>query len=428
MKIKSALAVVMLLASSAIAAPHKITFDSSGVCEVNGQKMFPLSVAVLPSPDAKAPDGKSAWQEFSDGGVNLVRVTPKTQTENYGWTPKGYQLAHEYFDALTPSHLFVWLWTGDELGYFKAGDTVKQEKLAKLVNTFKDEPAMLGWKGEDEPLWGNMNTHGSRPPALLAEPYKIVHALDPNHPMLVLEAPRGTAAENAAYDPYLDVTGMDVFPIGYPPGGHVPTWPNKQMSMVGDWTKIIVQAARGKPVWMTLQISWSGVGKPGKTLRYPTFFQERFMTYQAIIDGARGINYFGGGSLQTLNERDRKLGFNWTFWDRILKPLLAEINEKSPLHEALIAANSKLPIKVSGAQGIEFTAREVGNDIYILACKREGPTSSADQVTFSGLPTVQANAAVLYEEPRTVQVKDGAFTDWFAPFDVHVYHFTRTAK
>jgi NAD(P)-dependent dehydrogenase (short-subunit alcohol dehydrogenase family) len=40
---------------------------------------------------------------------------------------------------------------------------------------------------------------------------------------------------------------------------------------------------------MVLQISWSGVLNPGKTLRMPTFPEERFMTYQAIINGARGI-------------------------------------------------------------------------------------------------------------------------------------------
>src|SRR5205814_2289128 len=119
--------------------------------------------------------------------------------------------------------------------------------------------------------------------------------------------------------------------------------------------------------WMTLQISFSGTTKPGKTMRLPMFAQERFMTYEAIIDGARGINYFGGANHVTLNERDAKLGYNWTFWERILKPLLAEINEKSLLHEALIAPNSKLPVKAEGTPDVEFTVREVGQEIFILA-------------------------------------------------------------
>ena len=48
------------------------------------------------------------------------------------------------------------------------------------------------------------------------------------------------------------------------------------------------------------------------------------MAYQAIINGARGLVYFGGGIGVTMNDRDRALGWNWTFWERVLRPLLAE--------------------------------------------------------------------------------------------------------
>ena len=148
------------------------------------------------------------------------------------------------------------------------------------------------------------------------------------------------------------------------------------------------------------------------------------MTYEAIINGARGINYFGGGHSmgQTLSEHDRTLGYNWTFWERVLKPLLAELNEKSSLHQALLAPNSKLPVKAEGASGIEFTVREVGEQIFILVCKREGQTA---QVTFKGLPAGVTGGDVLYESPRKVEVKNGQFTDWFGPEDVHVYRLGR---
>jgi hypothetical protein len=42
-----------------------------------------------------------------------------------------------------------------------------------------------------------------------------------------------------------------------------------------------------KPLWMVLQMCWSGVlPSRGKTLRFPTFPEERYMTYEAIINGA----------------------------------------------------------------------------------------------------------------------------------------------
>jgi len=44
---------------------------------------------------------------------------------------------------------------------------------------------------------------------------------------------------------------------------------------------------------MVLQNSWSGVLQAGRTLRFPTF-PRAFYDYEAIINGARGLIYFGG--------------------------------------------------------------------------------------------------------------------------------------
>ncbi len=143
------------------------------------------------------------------------------------------------------------------------------------------------------------------------------------------------------------------------------------------------------------------------------------MAYQAIINGARGLNFFGGTLPAALNSRDAKLGWNWTFWDRVLKPLVEEIGRHSPLHPALVAPNSRLPVKAAG-QGLEWCVREAGRDLFLLACKSEGATI---QATFTGLPAAAGSGEVMFESPRQVQAKDGKFTDWFAPFEVHVYRF-----
>ena len=60
-------------------------------------------------------------------------------------------------------------------------------------------------------------------------------------------------------------------------------------------------------------------------------------------------------------------------------------------------------------------------DIFLLACCRE-PQKTA-QVQFTGLPADVAEGDVLFESPRTITAKNGTFSDWFAPFDVHVYRF-----
>lgn len=146
------------------------------------------------------------------------------------------------------------------------------------------------------------------------------------------------------------------------------------------------------------------------------------MTYQAIINGARGLNYFGGNIAKAMTPDDRKLGWNWNFWNRVLKPVILEIGTKSPLAPALVAPESKLPVKQNQGDAIEFCVREAGSDIFILACKREGATIEAE---FSGLPPTRSSGEVMYESPRAIQIKNGKFTDWFGPFEVHVYHLRR---
>ncbi len=186
----------------------------------------------------------------------------------------------------------------------------------------------------------------------------------------------------------------------------------------------MTDVAGRKPVWMVLQIAFSGTIKPGKTLRFPTFPETRFMTYQAIINGARGLLYFGGHLEKSLSPQDAKLGWNWTHWRTVLRPVIEQIGSKSPLYPALVAPDSAMPVKCA-TPGVELVVREVNGGVFLLACKREGDTV---QVKFTGLPTALRKAQVLFESPREVEAKDGALVDWFAPFEVHVYRFNDPAK
>ena len=107
-------------------------------------------------------------------------------------------------------------------------------------------------------------------------------------------------------------------------------------------TKKMVTAAGGKPVWMTLQIAWSGI-TPGQqhpeiVPRFPTLLEERLMAYQAIVNGARGLIFFGGQLTQVMRPRDAQLGWNWTFWDLVLRPLLVELTSPSVLPALMAVA------------------------------------------------------------------------------------------
>jgi hypothetical protein len=394
--------------------PSVVTINQDGVLVVNGRKILPIGFSNGPPPDGRTPDGRAAFAEIKDAGGTFFRTGVRGNTR---WNKATIEQEQIWMDAAARCGLYCWPRLR-ELSSLEPGDTRKELLLRQVVNRFKNHPGLLLWKNVDEPQWGG---HPVEP---MIRAYKLIKALDANHPVGLTQAPRGTIEQLRPYDAAADILLLDIYPIGYPPGRHS-LLPNKEISMVGDYTKFIKQVAGDKPVWMVLQIAWSGVVKPGKTLRFPTFAQERFMTYQALINGARGLIYFGGSIEKAMRPQDARLGWNWTFWRRVLRPVLEEVGNNSPLAPALVAPDSKLPVQVHGADDVEFCVREVGADIYILACKREGKTI---QVKFSSLPVWAGLGQVMYESPRTVQAKDGTFTDWFAPFDVHVYRFHREAK
>jgi hypothetical protein len=149
------------------------------------------------------------------------------------------------------------------------------------------------------------------------------------------------------------------------------------------------------------------------------------MSYQSIIAGARGLLYFGGNVPQCQTEQDKALGWNWSYYGKVFKSVLDEFNPSGPLFPALVAADSKLPVTMEGAADVEYRVREADGAIFLLAAKREGSTV---KVTFHGLPADVATGDLLYESPRTVTAKDGSFTDWFGPNEVHAYRFRRSGS
>src|SRR5207248_4571243 len=91
--------------------------------------------------------------------------------------------------------------------------TQKEHNLRKVIAKFKEHPGLGAWKGYDEPAWVKM------PAAACDKAYRIFKELDPNHPVILIHAPEPEASlPLAAYMPACDVTGVDIYPIAYPPG------------------------------------------------------------------------------------------------------------------------------------------------------------------------------------------------------------------
>ena len=390
-----------------------VSIDSvTGSLLVGGAKVFPIVLSNAPPLASVAPSGKNGLAEVAAGGVGFVR----TGTGVWSGEFADDQIAHQraLLDAAGSHGLHCWCWLGN-LANLPAQVGPTEQLLAKVVDALKGHPALGAWKGVDEPALGNVAV------AALLRGYRRLRALDPDHPLVLVQAPRGTVAELARYAPACDITGADIYPVSYPPGIHARV-ANKDVSVVGDQTRKLVQAANGRPVWMTLQIAWSGVLPPQHVPRFPTLLEERFMAYQAIVAGARGLTFFGGHLTQIARPADAHSGWNWTFWETVLGPLLRELTSTA-VGPALVAPVAKLVVKANAAD-VQLTAREAGGFLYVIAVRRGAATS---EVTFTGLPAGMHSGEVLGEYAngafRSVAVGASTFRDWLGPHDARVYRF-----
>jgi hypothetical protein len=395
---------------------------STGDLLAGGKRVFPIGLSDPPPVESIAPSGLPAWAEIAQGGVNFVR--------NYTvWTAAAAaeQLlaVGQELDAAQQHGLRVWL--------ALAGiddDLSRRGLLDRIVNTVKGHPALGVWKGVDEPALGRVPVEGC------VAVYKHLRALDPDHPVAIIEAPRApgrvrgetTPLGAAAVRPYAaacDIHGVDIYPVSVPPGEHAGGPPvNTDISVVGDVTGILRRASAGKAIWTTLQIAWSGVFPPHQVV-FPTLQQARFMAYDAVVAGARGLFFFGGQFKQVMNAADRRRGWNWTYWDRVQRPLLVELSDDEHT-AALLAPVSAHRIRASAAD-IALSVREAGGFLYVIAVRRSPAATGV--VRFSGLPATVSRGTVLAHPggnpARRVTAEHGAFSDPspYAPHNARVYRF-----
>jgi hypothetical protein len=400
----------------------------TGALVVGGHKLFPIVLSNGPPLGAKAPNGQDALAELAAGGANFLRVgRPIWSLESID-----EQIAAEraVLDAASEHGFHAWLQLGNVPDIPARAFAPKEQLLTRIAGDLKDHPALGAWKGIDEPA--NPNRPARVPVAGLVRAYRTLRETDPNHPVVITQAPVGTAAQLAPYRPAFDITGADIYPVSYPPGKHA-GGRNRDIGVVGEITRKMVRAAGSKPIWMTLQIAWSGVipteQHPANVPRFPTLPQERFMAYQAIANGARGLAFFGGHLTQIASPADAQAGWNWTFWEEVLRPLLEELTSSS-VAPALVAPDAPRPVKAS-TKDVELVTREADGFLYVIAVRRGSGTS---RVAFSGLPRRRDGQAITggevlfeYEQGafRTVSVAGGRFRDWFAQHDARVYRFQR---
>lgn len=444
----------------------EVTVEADGMLNVNGARLFVVGLYENPSEDMEL-------ARAAEAGFNLVRADTdiasldRLQRHNvYAWVNTGGSIdlsedmetrraALRSMAETLNAHpaLLVWevpdeaLWNcwyvaqtwrrgAEPAEQNKQINALADEALRATLRAQRAEVDALYHKGRyaeaealSDDLWRQMQLEPPRPGYGLAdaaaradkmcagmlEGYGLLKELS-RRPVWMNHAPRNQIEQLAAFNKAADIVGCDIYPV--PANGKVghSDLSNRNLSSVGDYTLRMGQAAPGKPVWMVLQgFGWGDIqpDRPEaerKELRRPILSETRFMAYDAIVRGARGILYWGSHSV----EKDSP------FYGE----LLTFVSELRDLQPALAAPDAALTITTS----FEPTLGSVDRDIVVLA-KDHGNKpwllvvnewSDSLTATLSGLESLNGTNYRERASGELVEVKDGKISLYMPGHSAHI--------
>jgi hypothetical protein len=263
------------------------------------------------------------------------------------------------------------------------GEEEKKTRLIEEIKTFMNHPALLAWYISDEPNGFKV------PPESLEELYCIVRETDPWHPVsMVFMAP---FLASKKYVNAMDIVMADPYPV-----------PNHSIDIISDVAGQLKSEFTGKrAVWMALQAfgggEWWG--------REPTIQELRSMTWQSIIKGATGLQYF---VRQGLNYFPKSVAA-WNECGR----MAMEVAEITPW---LLSDEEPLAVE-SSSKNINVSSGVHNGKLLIMAVNKiNEPVATA--VRIKGL--TNGTARLIFEN-RTLKISGGLINDYISPYGSQAY-------
>lgn len=431
---------------------------------INNERTFILGLYENPEDDA-------VLKEVAAAGFNLVHAQASTESLDrlhahglYGWLNTGMAintpledlnaaLALKVFIESFKDHpaLVVWevpdealwnTWYAAQLWRHNEEPGVLKEKIAALGDDLQKETLLadleqsraLNRAGEyqqaeglADALWDALGEPSPKPNLGLANAqeradkllsgmlmgYQFLKSADNIHPVWMNHAPRNSIDQLAAFNTAASIVGCDIYPVPMSDKVGHSDLNNRSLSCVGDYTRRMQAAAPGKPVWMVLQgFGWKDLGEDRpEELRRPTKAETRFMAWDAIINGATGILYWGTAYI----EKDS------TLW----KELLEVVRELADAQDILTAPSAELPSAItleptygsldSGVRGIQ---KQVGDKTVMLVANEGGIPLT---FTISRLDTLEGLTyqARQYENAHAT-ITNGKLTLTIPPFSIYI--------
>jgi hypothetical protein len=376
----------------------KVSLGDDGFLRIGGQPSFPIGLYNC-----------GRFEEMGKAGF--------TATHEYGIT------TGEAEDAINPNERHVQelldeSWSNGmrmmiELPR-KAIEKARWDQVRRRIETFRNHPGLLCWGSEERVA------RGIAPLANIAALYKLVHELDPDHP-LVLGDTRDVI-QNLQVDrrDFFPDPDMDIgiwwwypIPLKEPDGNGLEGGANSaNLLEPPSW---LTTTHSKKPLWIAIQ----SYQKPSKDARFPTPTEYRAQAYLSIIDGVKGLFFYVGYGQKDFQGKPAGLQNKpvEAHWDYVQK-LVGELREFSPV---IMSPHASGEVKLSPTNApVEFVTRQHEGKIYLIAANK---SPKAQKVRFDSGLFQGRNVRILYEE-HAVSIEGSSLSDKFQPLEVHVYELS----
>ncbi len=358
--------------------PNEVKTDRlTGGLIVNKRPFFPVGFYCY------SPVSTTLPEEEVVNGFNMIspyqKILPETFLERKAYMDRCAQIGMKvHYNLLSVSG-------GGGVGSKIDGlsDEEKRKRLITEIEAFRDHPALLSWYIADEPNGYKID------PEIIEEIYRTVKEHDPWHPVsIVFMAPFKSAEK---YSGGMDIAMADPYPI-----------PDLPVTLAGNVISQLKSLFNGKlPVWIVPQVFGGGE----LWGREPTFQEIRSMTWQAVIKGATGIQYF-------VRQGPNYFPKSTSTWNECGR-LAMEIAELTPW---LLSEERTYPVE-SYTSNIVISSRLHDNQLIIMAANKINVPQGV-VIRVNGINN--GRARVMFEN-RSVQVNGGLITDYMAPLGSQVY-------
>lgn len=293
----------------------------------------------------------------------------------------------------------------------KAVEKAQWAQIRRRIETFRNHPGLLCWSSEERVA------RGEAPLANVAALYRLVHELDPGHPLVLGDTRTVIGKLQKDRRDFFPDDAMDIgvwwwypIPLHTPDGNGLDADPlTAGLLQPPSW---LTTTLSRKPLWIAIQ----SYQRPQRDARFPNPAEYRCMAYLSIINGVKGLWFYTGSGQRDWQGKasgilNKPGEGNWAY----VQKLVRELRDLEPVITAP-AADEKLVLSPADVP-VEFALRKYESALYLLAANK---SDRAQTVRFTGSRIAGRRVTVVGEDRRAT-IEADALRDEFGPLGVHVY-------